>query len=242
MEDEPDGWPHGEEDTDELTPERLGYVSERANGKFWVTVMGMTQSPQPGHGKVICAWTPFEAESEEAVVRQAKERYPDINIVPQYEWDKVFFPAFSRLDTGRPSSQLGGKGKRVAAERGRGYRPRVLQTSGSPGLSAAGLPENWGRGGRTGLVSERRSRTSSAGKGIDESKIVQNIKDGVWPLDEWVPIVQLAKRLGYPPQYLYNAVYHGKIQTQGEKPKKAEFKTVLAKYRPSILREVEHES
>jgi hypothetical protein len=62
------------------------------------------------------------------------------------------------------------------------------------------------------------------------------VKD--FPLDEWVPIVQCAKRLGYPPQYLYNAVYHGKIKTQGERPKKALWRDVLSKYRPDILKEI----
>jgi hypothetical protein len=73
---------------------------------------------------------------------------------------------------------------------------------------------------------------------VPASTIVEKAKDGSWPLDEWVPIVQLAKRLGYPPQYLYNAVYHGKIKTQGERPKKALWEDVLSKYRPDVLKEI----
>ena len=231
MSDESNGWSDGDDDV-ELTKEKIGYTSERVGGIWTLTVLCISESGQPGGAKTTSAWTPFQEESEEAVVQAAKRKYPDLNVVPQVEWDKVFFRKWG----GRPSSLLGGKGKRVAAERGAGRGPRSLPTQGSPGLSAAGLPETWGT--RTRSVPRVRSGGNSSRSAVDAGTVVDKVKDGSWPLDEWVPIVQLAKRLGYPPQYLYNAVYHGKIKTQGERPKKALWKDVLSKYRPDILKEV----
>jgi hypothetical protein len=215
----------------ELTQEQIGYTSERVGGIWTLTVLCVAETPDGG--KTTSAWTPFQEESEEAVVQAATRRWPELKVVSQFEWDKVFF---KKWGGGRPSSFLGGTGKRVAAERGsRGGFGRMAP-QGSPGLSAAGLPETWGT--RTSSVSRGRSGSNSARSTVDASTVVAKAKDGSWPLDEWVPIVQLAKRLGYPPQYLYNAVYHGKIKTQGERPKKALWKDVLAKYRPDILKEV----
>jgi hypothetical protein len=222
--DEPNGWPYGDDDV-ELTKEQIGYTSERVGGIWTLTVMCVAETPDGG--KTTSAWTPFQEESEEAVVQAATRRWPELNVVPQVEWDKVFF---RKWGGDRPSSLLGGKGKRVAAERGAGRGPRSLPTQGSPGLSAAGLPETWGT--RTRSVSQGRSGGNSSRPTVDAS----TVKD--FPLDEWVPIVQCAKRLGYPPQYLYNAVYHGKIKTQGERPKKALWRDVLSKYRPDILKEI----
>jgi hypothetical protein len=227
--DEPNGWPYGDDDV-ELTKEQIGYTTEVQGGLWTLTVLCISETGQPGGGKTTSAWTPFQEESEEAVVQAAKRKYPELNVVTQFEWDKVFFRTFNRDSEGRPTSFLGGTGKRVAAERRtRGGFGRMAP-QGSPGLSAAGLPETWGT--RTRSVSQGRSGGNSSRPTVDAS----TVKD--FPLDEWVPIVQCAKRLGYPPQYLYNAVYHGKIKTQGERPKKALWRDVLSKYRPDILKEI----
>jgi hypothetical protein len=227
---EPNGWPDGDDDV-ELTQEQIGYTSERVGGVWTLTVLCVSETPNGG--KTTSAWTPFQEESEEAVVQAATRRWPGLNVVPQTEWDKVFF---KKWGGDRPSSLLGGKGKRVAAERGAGRGTRSLPTQGSPGLSAAGLPPTWGT--RTRTVPQRRSGSNSTRSTVSASTVAEKAKDGTWPLDEWVPIVQCAKRLGYPPQYLYNAVYHGKIKTQGERPKKALWRDVLAKYRPDALKEI----
>jgi hypothetical protein len=232
MNDEPNGWPYGDDDV-ELTKEQIGYTTEVQGGLWTLTVLCISETGQPGGGKTTSAFTPFEEESEEAVVQVATRRWPELKVVSKVEWDKVFFGKWGGQ---RPTSSIGSTGQRVAAFGRSGRGTRSLPSQGSPGLSAAGLPETWGT--RTRSVSGGRSGSNSARSTVSASSVVEKAADGTWPLDEWVPIVQCAKRLGYPPQYLYNAVYHGKIKTQGERPKKALWRDVLSKYRPDILKEI----
>lgn len=199
------------EDEVELTEQQVAYITECVGGFWQGTVLARIEG-------TTAAFTPAEGTSREEVVQQLQDRWPQITILPKEEWNRVFYGRFVRHGQGTGQRMAAGAGSRVAH-----------------------IPPQGARGVDPGDELRRIARETAVPKVLQASDSPRPLPGEdllKYDLDEWVPLVQCAKRLHYQPQYLYNAAYHGKLKTQGDRPKKALWRDVLQHYRPDVLKEV----